>query len=177
MKPLEKILDIAFQKLQHNKRCFNCNKKSTAIHHIIRRANKLFRWDKRNALPVCFNCHFNIHNGVVKEPKLDLGHDDIKSYLLRKGMTYDEFLQAKMKEFGISQSRLPAINTKRTKKSTIRKNRKVQKPVAHKMTSTEKPVIRKNRITEKYNENWRKNQKELYRKKKEWLKNKKLGIS
>ena len=156
MKPLEKILDVAVQKLSEGKKCHYCQTEyGVVIHHLVHRDDKLYRYDKRNFLPVCIKHHGMIHFECLKQPDTPFKCDNIKSYLLRHGMTYNEFLTDKMKEFDLP---IPRQN---------------KKPVAHKMTSTEKPVIRKNRNTEKYNENWRKNQKELYRKKKEWLKNKK----
>lgn len=101
MKPKEKILDVAFQKLSHGQRCFNCHRPATEIHHIKPRSCKLNRWNKKNALPICRKCHFDLHNGALENPSVEFERDNIKDYLLRNGLIYDEFLQLKMKEFGI----------------------------------------------------------------------------
>lgn len=64
-KYIENKLDKMFQELSRNKLCAICGKSAQAIHHIIGRANKELRWDRKNALPVCLHCHRKIHDGLV----------------------------------------------------------------------------------------------------------------
>ena len=69
-------------------------------HHLIRRFNKLFRWDLRNIMFITRAEHFNIHsNGVdycnykqhlfVAENK----NKGLKEYLFKNNLTYIDFLQ------------------------------------------------------------------------------------
>ena len=92
MKPIEKELDRAFQKLSVGKRCFNCKKSASEIHHREKRENKVYRWNKENALPICRKCHNGIHFEGLKFPKLEIERIGLKDYLLREGLIFDEFL-------------------------------------------------------------------------------------
>jgi hypothetical protein len=98
---LEKNLDKAFQRLAIDKRCHFCFKPATCVHHLIRRANKLYRWNAKNGLFLCHKCHFDIHNGNRKEPDVEFERDDLRSYLMRNGLIYKEFLELKARELGI----------------------------------------------------------------------------
>lgn len=102
MKPLEKRLDRAVQKLAIGKRCYYCGTNQNIVHHHLqRRSNKLLRWDLKNLLPVCQKHHFDIHNGQLKEPVVEFERIGLKDYLLRNGLIYKEFLELKKKEFGV----------------------------------------------------------------------------
>jgi hypothetical protein len=98
---LEKQLDKAFQRLAIGKQCHFCNSPATEIHHLEPRANKLYRYDQRNALPICRKHHFDLHNGDLKNPTIDLPRIGLKDYLLRNGLIYKEFLELKKEELGI----------------------------------------------------------------------------
>lgn len=149
---LELLLDCYFQKLSNNKKCYYCGKKAQASHHVVRRANKVYRWDPANALPVCFVCHSKIHDGNLKEPELNLPRKFVKEYLLERCLGYKEFLTLNLvllcKKLNI---KIPIIEI-------VSKKKKLSKYMKEKR--------------EKYNEYMRKKRKELYRKKKEYLKNK-----
>jgi 5-methylcytosine-specific restriction endonuclease McrA len=64
-KYIENKLDKMFQELSRNKLCAICGKPAQAIHHIVSRTHKGLRWDKKNALPVCIECHRKIHDGLI----------------------------------------------------------------------------------------------------------------
>ena len=103
MKSIERQLDRLVQSMCENQYCRICGGKATAIHHIIGRSNKLFRYDIINLLPVCDKCHRLIHDKgldafvyvplevevYLKEHK----NDSYKNYLLENGMTEDDFLE------------------------------------------------------------------------------------
>lgn len=105
MKAIEKELDRLVQELCKNHRCHVCGaRKATAVHHIIGRANKLLRYDFSNLLPVCDDCHRQIHDKGLdvsaymhKERWLylqrvkNLSYKDLLTFEL--GMTEDEFLR------------------------------------------------------------------------------------
>lgn len=152
VKEFEKMLDSYFQKLSNNKKCYYCGKKSQASHHVIRRADKLYRWDPINALPVCCACHDEIHRGNLEEPRLSYTRKFIKEYLLKSCLSYKDFLLIKLitlcKKLNI---KAPAIEFT-SKKKELSKYEKEKRA--------------------KYNEYMRKKRKELYQKRKEYLKNK-----
>ena len=82
-KYIENKLDKMFQELSHNKLCAICGKGANASHHIIRKGeSKLLRWDRKNALPVCLDCHRDIHDGKIDE--YDYIPEERKMYLESK---------------------------------------------------------------------------------------------
>jgi hypothetical protein len=78
---------------------------ATAAHHIIHRTNKTTRWDWRNALAVCQECHTRIHNEpgfnkwteavVIGTPRMDFlkarANIDHKKALINLGQTEEEW--------------------------------------------------------------------------------------
>lgn len=98
---LEQQLDKAFQRLAIDKRCHFCKKPATEIHHLIGRSQKLYRWDKRNALPLCRFHHYGVHNGTFKAPDVDFKREGLREYFIRNNLIYKEFLELKKEEFGI----------------------------------------------------------------------------
>ena len=63
MKANEKELDRLVQMLCVNHRCHICGAHDAqAIHHIVGRANMALRYDFVNLLPVCHECHRQIHD-------------------------------------------------------------------------------------------------------------------
>ena len=105
MKPIEKELDRLVQGLRKNQRCHICGvRQATAVHHIIPRANDLLRYDPVNLLPVCYDCHRDIHDrGLDVSAYSHLGrwqylqearNQSYKNVLtFELGMSEDEFLQ------------------------------------------------------------------------------------
>lgn len=105
MKAIEKELDRMVQQLCVDHRCHVCGcRQATAIHHIIGRANKTLRYGFINLLPVCEECHRDIHDRgldvsayIHKDRWLylqkvkNLSYKDILTFEL--GMSEDEFLQ------------------------------------------------------------------------------------
>lgn len=110
MKNIEKQLDRLIQQACHNQRCHICRINfATAMHHIITRARKLFRYDIVNIIPVCNECHRKIHDQGLKvqnyipkeqwEYLLDHKNDDYKDWLIQNGKTEDEYLYECKKEW------------------------------------------------------------------------------
>lgn len=100
MKLLEKELDKLIQ-LWAVKQCSQVSKKKAECgHHIIPRANKLFRWNLQNIMPLTYNEHYDLHSNSIdyrnlkqKEFEEENRNKSIKDYLIRKGITFDEFLK------------------------------------------------------------------------------------
>ena len=67
MKAIEKQLDKILQAASYGKRCAVCKKPADCYHHIIGRANPMTRYDPINLLPVCYDCHRDIHDGKVND--------------------------------------------------------------------------------------------------------------
>lgn len=67
MKQIEKVLDTLIQLESKNHRCKVCGRKADCYHHLIGRANPMTRYDKVNLLPVCYDCHRDIHDGKVND--------------------------------------------------------------------------------------------------------------
>ena len=105
MKAIEKELDKLVQGLCKNQRCHICGvRRATAVHHIIGRANKMLRYDPVNLLPVCNDCHSQIHDKglevsaiIPKEQWRYLQQIKNQSYkdvlTFELGMSEDEFLR------------------------------------------------------------------------------------
>ena len=101
MKPIEKELDRLVQQLRINQRCHICGAKATEIHHIIGRKNYVLRYDLPNLLPVCQQCHSDIHDkGLSVESYVpseiwqylqENKNKSYKDFLLFCGMTEDEY--------------------------------------------------------------------------------------
>lgn len=78
---------------------------ASANHHIIHRATKITRWDWRNGLPVCQECHNRIHSEggfnewvemvVIGQQKMDFlkerANVDLKRGLIMAGQTEAEW--------------------------------------------------------------------------------------
>ena len=77
-------------------------------HHIIKRRRKFTRWDWRNGIPLCRECHTLAHT-KAGEMAISRRHPyyadlvnmeciNFKDYLLDKGLTENEFRQRTLKE-------------------------------------------------------------------------------
>ena len=85
--------------------CYNpeCGQPAHSCHHIIRRKHKLTRYDVRNGLPLCSECHRDVQNRAVSDMDMIPEADRkwlreaagimIKDYLVKLGMTDKEFCE------------------------------------------------------------------------------------
>ena len=99
MKKIINILEYTREKISSKHRSYYCGTPRNVVgHHLIRRSDKLYRWDLRNILPVCISCHRKIHDGFLKEPDINIQRESYKEYLTKNGLTEQEFLINKYKE-------------------------------------------------------------------------------
>lgn len=105
-KRYEQRLDRLYPKLKNNRRCACCGRPAEHVHHIIPRANTLLRWDIKNLIPLCAECHAKVHNRkqelIISSPRrtyLEIRKNyDFKQYLLRHNLTKEDFYKQKEKE-------------------------------------------------------------------------------
>ena len=92
MKAIQKELDKLVQMLCIDHRCDICGcRAAEAVHHIIGRSNDLLRYDFSNLLPVCYECHRNIHDKGLEVSKYI--HPDRWQYLQQiKNKSYKDVL-------------------------------------------------------------------------------------
>lgn len=103
-----KTLDTIYPKLARGRRCYLCGRPATEIHHIRRREIELLRYDLNNLLPLCRDCHSEIH---ARKLNLDLyismfrmdylnkmSRIQFQDYLLSHDMTREDFFKLKLKE-------------------------------------------------------------------------------
>lgn len=100
-------LDRLYPQLVKGRNCYFCGKPAENMHHIVPRSNILLRWDLKNLLPVCYNCHQALHNaphditlyiGLVRSAYLEeMRQMNFQDYLRVHNLTRDEFY--KVKEF------------------------------------------------------------------------------
>lgn len=109
---MEARLDKLYPKLRINRKCANpnCDSQAHHVHHIVRRNVDLLRFDVKNLLPLCENCHKLIHDKgmynrgmdfIDEETKsylLKMKNIDFKQYLLELGITKEYFFKTKEKE-------------------------------------------------------------------------------
>ena len=110
---INRELDRLVQMLHLGQMCHICKvREAQAIHHIISRSNMMLRYEPLNLLPVCHQCHRDIHDKGI-----DIS-DDIKQWdwLHKvKNMSYRDYLtfeiQMTEKEyFKICKQRLKKLN-------------------------------------------------------------------
>ena len=91
MKSIEKQLDKLVQEFSHGKKCKICGKPAEATHHLIGRSNKMTRYDLINLMPVCLECHRQIHDGKINQ--WDYVEDMRQDYLMEiRNASYKDFL-------------------------------------------------------------------------------------
>lgn len=91
MKTIEHQLDKIVQAASHNERCVVCKKPAECYHHLIGRANPMTRYDPVNLMPVCFDCHRDIHDGRVNDwAYIDEERKELLHEL--RNMSYKNFL-------------------------------------------------------------------------------------
>jgi hypothetical protein len=99
----------------------NCTRRVQHEHHAVYEKTlvrlRLPIWDRRNALGLCVNCHFNHHHGIRKLPltclhqrNIDYAFEVMKEragdYLRRKYDGFDARVQVKETEIGLPPLRL-----------------------------------------------------------------------
>lgn len=96
MMAIKKELDKLVQELSHNQLCLICSKrkkhrKADCIHHIIRRKDYMARYDIVNLMPVCSDCHSEVHDKGLDEYQF---LDELHAQYLRsiKNKSYKDFL-------------------------------------------------------------------------------------
>ena len=109
-KYLQQLWSKAVRKL-HGERCYVCGGAAHSVHHIIRRRHKLTRYDVRNGVPLCAECHKTAQRSIGWDiDKIPLGDKlylqtaaniNIKDFLVHNGMTEKEWMNGegeKLKE-------------------------------------------------------------------------------
>jgi hypothetical protein len=108
--PADSTLDAAWRKAvleSYNWRCGICGlswlQGSLECHHIIKRRHKLTRWDYRNGVPLCRECHALAHTkageAIIarRHPWYDelvtLESINFKDYIATVGWTENEWRQ------------------------------------------------------------------------------------
>jgi hypothetical protein len=101
-------LDRLYPKLSRGRYCYICGKPAENIHHVIPRSNILLRYDIKNLLPLCCNCHNEVHDknldlssyiGLSRYSYLEyMKNINFKDYLLQNNLTKEEFFKQKEKE-------------------------------------------------------------------------------
>ena len=99
-------LDRLYPLLRKGKRCHFCGKPATEIHHIRGRSNLLLRYDLKNLIPLCSDCHSLVH---LKKMNLDfyismfrmdylnkMSRIQFQDYLLSHDMTREDFFKQKL---------------------------------------------------------------------------------
>lgn len=102
-------LDRLYPQLRNRwTRCHFCGKPTEHIHHIKGRSNLLIRFDIRNLLPLCADCHRLVHNkGLNVELYISpsrwlyleqVSRIQLQDYLIANNLTREEFFKQKEKE-------------------------------------------------------------------------------
>lgn len=108
----EQKLDRLYPKLRIGRKCANpaCNHQAAHMHHIVRRNVDLLRYDVNNLLPLCEECHRQIHDeglynrgmNFVDEQRRNylqrMKNVDFKQFLLELNITKDDFFAQKERE-------------------------------------------------------------------------------
>ena len=91
----EQKLDRLYPKLRIGRKCANpaCNRQAAHIHHIVRRNVDLLRYDINNLLPLCEECHRQIHDEGLYNRGMDFVDEQRRNYLQRmKNIDFKQFL-------------------------------------------------------------------------------------
>lgn len=100
-------LDALVQKWACRQRSYISGYPAQCGHHYIGRSEMLLRWDLRNIIPLTFDEHRLVHNGMLrfeiqnpfrKQFLFNQKNKGLKTYLLEEGLTVEAFLkQSKQK--------------------------------------------------------------------------------
>lgn len=86
-------LDRLYPKLSIGRKCVVCGKNAQNQHHIIPRNNELLRYNPRNLLSLCYDCHSKLHDKGLWSHGLDLVDEDTQKYLLEmRSITFKDYL-------------------------------------------------------------------------------------
>lgn len=101
----KKVLDV------YGHKCLFCGMygdENLQCHHVVYRRRKFLRYDYRNGVPLCLECHHKAHTkaGELLLAKLHPYYDYVveneqivfKQYMVDNGMTEDEFLLEKKRD-------------------------------------------------------------------------------
>lgn len=95
-------LDALVQKWACRQRSYISGYPAQCGHHYIGRSDMLLRWDLRNIIPLTFDEHRLVHDGMLqfeilnpfrKQFLLNQKNKGLKTYLLEEGLTVEEFLK------------------------------------------------------------------------------------
>lgn len=106
MDMVAKKLDRLYPALRS--KCHFCGREANAIHHIISRSNLLLRYDLKNLIPICDDCHrlihdkgFDVLNFLSPSRRLyleQMKNIQFQDYLITHNLTREEFFKTKEKE-------------------------------------------------------------------------------
>lgn len=98
--------DRLYPQLRHGRCCLACLaawrvRPADVIHHVIRRANPITRFELLNFIPLCNECHQKIHDGKLHEPisqeqmewLVRLSNKSLKGICIARGITKAEYFQ------------------------------------------------------------------------------------
>lgn len=101
--------DKLYPQLRHGRCCLACLAAwrvcpADVIHHFIRRANPLTRFELLNLIPLCNACHEKIHAGKLHEPISEeqkdwlvrLSNKSLKGLCIARGITKEEYFHQQM---------------------------------------------------------------------------------
>lgn len=105
---MESKLDSLIQKIASQKRSQISLRPNCVGHHLLRRVNKLYRWDLGNILFCTVDEHRLIHakpeyeKSILSKKQKDFlrlhREDSYQEYLVNNGLSEEEFLQIKFNE-------------------------------------------------------------------------------
>lgn len=99
----------AYPKLRYGRPCLACLAAwritpADVIHHYIRRANPITRYELLNFIPLCNSCHEKIHAGKLHEPISEeqkewltrLANKSLKGLCIARGITKEEYFREQL---------------------------------------------------------------------------------
>lgn len=103
--------DKLYPQLRHGRCCYACLtvwriRPADVIHHIIRRSNPITRFELRNLMPLCAECHEKIHAGKLTEPISEqhkdwlnrLANKNLKGICIARGITKAEYFAEQLQK-------------------------------------------------------------------------------
>jgi len=96
---MEKELDKLIQQWACTQRSQISGRQAECGHHIVRRANKLTRWNIRNIMPLTYEEHYFLHNNNVDfRTKEQIAYYEENKNKSWHGLITKEFMLEKKKE-------------------------------------------------------------------------------
>lgn len=100
-----------YPQLRHGRCCLACLcvyrvRPAEHMHHCIRRANPITRYELCNLIPLCAECHQKIHAGKLHEPIPEeqmawlnqLANKSLKGICIARGITKAEYFEQQYKK-------------------------------------------------------------------------------